>query len=260
MSNLYTPLTAVKGTVGWVEEGLASFKADIISTGIQIVEIYIAAMSIQELESLVNGKHPKYPNTICKFASVYLPFDEYYFTIEETRELVDELLLFQFDQDEEKVAEFWHSLYRVLSRDNGKFNTIEVVGPPNSYKSTFFNWIGAALLNPGFCNKINRYERFSWMNLINKRVGIMDDFTIDSGSIEQALTVFAGDPTNIAVKNHGDHILQPTPIIVLANVHRFLDPRFNARMVRYKWRTWNRKMTKKLNPFAVYLYFNKFYN
>lgn len=236
---------------------MASYKAELVATGLQIVEILIAGMSLQEIEMLVNGQHKDYPNTVCRYAAVYQSFDDYYYSVQETCLIVDALLLHQCDTYAQ-VEGFWYTLVKVLSRNNGKKNTIEVLGPPNSYKSTFFNWIGSALLNPGFCNKVNRYERFSWMNLIHKRIGIMDDFSIDSGSIEQALTIFAGDPTNIAVKNHGDHILQPTPIVVLANVARFIDARFDARMVRFKWKTWPKRLTKHLNPKAVYLYFNKY--
>lgn len=254
---MYTPLSAVKGTVDWISGGMASYKNELVNAGLQIVEILIAGMSLEEIEQLATGKHKDYLNSVCKFAAVYQPVDEYYYSIQETCIIVDALLMFQFKSNNSVIG-FWQTLIRVLSRGNGKKNTIEVLGPPNSFKSTFFNWIASALLNPGFCNKVNRYERFSWMNLIHKRIGIMDDFSIDSGSIEQALTIFAGDPTNIAVKNHGDHILQPTPIVVLANVARFLDPRFDVRMVRFKWQTWNKRLVKHLNPLAVYIYFNKY--
>jgi hypothetical protein len=91
-------------------------------------------------------------------------YNNFYMTVEETYNDIMNLLLFQ-NNNILLTEEFIHILYNVLNRSSGKKNCIEVIGPPSSYKITFFNFVYCALLTKGDIHRINRHCQFPFQSV-----------------------------------------------------------------------------------------------
>lgn len=257
IQHLCAPLTSIKSKNCWVESWGATALPRTVDQAFSIAATIIANMTVSELYQLLTKCHPKFKVKEVLFGAPSIEkFFDYYYTESETVSIVTNLLEFQF-KDSDSIVDFWNTLYRVLDKCNGKKNTIQIIGPPNSFKTTFVTWIAEAMINVGYANKINRYSVFGWQDLANKRIGIMDDYNLDDAAKIDALTIFAGHKTNIQVKYQGEHILHGLPMFVLSNHYDFKGPAWNERIVRYTWSRYDFVMEKNLNPLSVFYFLNK---
>lgn len=260
--HLCSPPELIEETECFLDSKFTNWKSVNRQNAYSIVCRKIKNMSVSEIENLVKGTHPEIKVKHLHLAAVNLPFDEYYYSVDETVDFIIELLRYQLGDiacDEDDISNFINVIFRWLNRQNGKKNCIQIVGPPTSYKSAFGTLLGEAMLTPGYCQTLNKNERFSLENLIDRRLGIMDDPSFASDQVEKLLTIFSGDKTVVNVKFQPHRVLTHTPILILSNQNMFAgDPRFKERMVVFKWKRYNVRIEKRLNPLAVFALFNKY--
>lgn len=90
-----------------------------------------------------------------------------YYDINTSLEALFRLLIFQF-HDLDTVRNFLITIYYFLDRhlDEGKKNTILIVGPPNSGKNFFVDCLGSYTLNVGKIENPSRQNQFPWMGAL----------------------------------------------------------------------------------------------
>lgn len=261
-NHLCSPPELVEETECFLETKYTSWKPQNRQNAYSIVCRKIKNMSVAEIESLILNRHPTIKVNCLHLAAVNCEFNEYYYSLAETIDILFDLFRYQLNDvicDEDDIANFVNVIWRWLNRQNGKKNTVQIVGPPTSYKSAFGTLLGEAMLTPGYCQTLNKNERFSLENLIDRRIGIMDDPSFASDQVEKLLTIFSGDKTVVNVKFQPHRVLTHTPILILCNRDMFHgDKRFQERIVSYQWKRYNKILTKKMNPMAMYALFNKY--
>lgn len=252
-NHITCPINKAKVLKDWRSEvSLCTLSDKIYLNAIEHVQIMLTTYTLPELYSYIQLASNVY------FEAFHIPFNDYYYSITQTLNIVKDLLEYQFGGNWDAVHEFICILFHVLNRSNGKKNTIEIIGDPNSFKSTFVRMIASAMINSGWCNKNNKLCQFGLQECANKRLIIMDDPNFDIGSIEQLKTIFSGDPTNIQVKHKDDFTIYKTPVILCANTEMFRGDVWDVRMERYRWKRWNTVLNKQLHPLALYHLFQEY--
>lgn len=161
-----------------------------------------------------------------------------YGTLEQSVEVIDQLLKFQFDNDEERVQEFLVSLVDVLDKRLAKCNTLSVKSPPSAGKNFFFDMIFAILNNYGQLGQANRHNVFAFQEAPNKRVLLWNEPNYCSSLTDTIKMMLGSDSYTVRVKFQLDTHVERTPVIILTNNHvNFLsDISFRERIVKYEWK------------------------
>lgn len=187
-------------------------------------------------------------------------FDSYYYGMEESIDILYNLLQFQAKHNNFNAHLFMWKLHDVLAKNTRKQNTFLVIGPPNSGKNFFFDAVIHAQFNFGQIGNFDKYNSFPLMEACNKRVLLWNEPQVEVGQTETLKMLLGGDTLNVKVKYEDDTIMTRTPIIVLANYAPFPNGEaFRTRIIRYQWSTaaYLRDMVKKPNPAAVWHLFRR---
>lgn len=147
-------------------------------------------------------------------------YNDYYYSVDMCLDIVKYLSAFQFGDHCNTIHELIIVIYNLLNRTNEK-NCLEIVGEPNSFKSTFTCIIASAMINTGWCNKNNKLSQFGLQECANKTLIMMDDPNFDVRPLEQFMTIFSGDPTNIQVRHKQDFTIYKMLVILCANIEMF---------------------------------------
>lgn len=177
---------------------------------------------------------------------------DYYYDIRTSVYILDELLRFQM-QDEDEIVSFLEVLLAVLDKSIPKKNCLHIQGPPCSGKNLFFDCVTSFCINCGHLGNFNKYNSFPMMDCIDKRVIMWNEPILEVSALETLKMVFGGDTCPVKVKYLGDKLLLRTPIICLSNNQPFpRDDAFTCRMFTYQWQQCNdlKKVTKKPHPLA----------
>lgn len=161
-----------------------------------------------------------------------------YGTMDESLDIIDQLLNWQFDNDEDKICEFLNTCVNIIDKRLSKMNTLSVLSPPSAGKNYFFDMIFAIIINYGQLGQANRHNVFAFQEAPNKRLILWNEPNYESAMTDTLKLMFAGDPFTVRVKHQLDvHVLR-TPVIVLTNNRvKFLnDPAFNDRIAKYEWK------------------------
>lgn len=233
-------------------------RSETIQKALEICKKIIATMTIGEIEQLVTCTHPTIKVNKVLFSAIKGPVFSYYYSLEDSVNYLEELLMHQFNDNTESMCEFLYTLYRVVDWDNGKKNTILITGPPNSFKSTFNTVVADAMINSGYSNRVSKHANFGFMDIANTRIVVMDDPNFDVGTHELLLTILAGDKTNVSIKNLGDDIHTQTPVLISCNDRNFLKgARWDVRIIRYNWQPWDKILDKRIYPGALFALWRK---
>jgi Parvovirus non-structural protein NS1 len=153
-------------------------------------------------------------------------------------------------------------IFDVLERKCPKINTFCLHGPPNCEKSYLMRSLIAWF--PFFGEAIGggASYAFLWQDCVDTAVIFIEEPYITPAEVEQFKLVFEGAETHVHVKNKGDALLQPTPVIVTCNnlPWRWVmgeESALRARMRIYHCREmkWLKDENKYLNPQVwAYLY------
>nr|QVW56823.1 MAG: nonstructural protein NS1 [Cecropis daurica ambidensovirus] len=161
-----------------------------------------------------------------------------YGTLEDSTNWINDLLEFQFDEEEELITQFLVSLVDVLDRRIPKCNGLSVIAPPSSGKNFFFDMIFALCLNYGQLGQANKHNVFAFQEAPNKRVLVWNEPNYESSLTDTIKMMMGGDPYTVRVKHNMDTHVARTPVIILSNVavgfHN--DLAFKDRIVKFKWK------------------------
>nr|QVW56819.1 MAG: nonstructural protein NS1 [Aegithalos caudatus ambidensovirus] len=152
-------------------------------------------------------------------------------------EWIDNLLKFQFNDDEDLITCFLQSVVDVLDKKVPKCNTICVMAPPSSGKNFFFDMIFAIMLNYGQLGQANKHNLFAFQEAPNKRLLIWNEPNYESVLTDTIKMMLGGDPYTVRVKHCMDTHVRRTPVIILTNnvVPFMVDPAFKDRICRFNW-------------------------
>nr|WPR17924.1 MAG: rep 40 protein helicase [Chemarfal virus 36] len=169
-----------------------------------------------------------------------------YLTLEESIEILDRLLIYQFDDDDSQIKEFLQNLVNVVDfqpecnpGSNIKCNTFLIHSPPSAGKNFFFDALFTLCLNLGQLGTANKSNNFAFQDAANRRIILWNEPNYESSMTDYLKTLFEGGDTKVRVKMLGDTHVKRTPIIILTNNHvNFMsDVAFKDRIKQYKWKT-----------------------
>lgn len=183
-----------------------------------------------------------------------------YYSLNESVDIIDRLLKFQFDDDETCIKDFLQNLVNVLdwqpdSRPgcNIKCNTFLVHSKPSAGKNFFFDTIFTLLLNLGQLGTANKSNNFAFQDAANRRVILWNEPNYESSMTDYLKTLFEGGDTKVRVKMLGDTHVKRTPIIILTNnvVNFMTDIAFKDRIKQYKWKAAPMLKEYNLKPYPL---------
>jgi hypothetical protein len=197
------------------------------------------------------------------FSAGYEDYDKYYYSKEDSVDIMIKFLTYQFYDQQEHVLQFVTDLYNVLEKIIPKQNSILVFSPPECGKSWFFDPFMNYYLCVGKICTVNRYQPFGLQECYAKRLVHWNEPNYDPELIDKFKELLGGDTTTVAVKYMPDMIVYRTPFIITTNVRISImnHPAFKQRCCHYVFRPAPhlKQMTKKINPLAVFNLF-KHYN
>lgn len=196
------------------------------------------------------------------FSAGHISIKDYYYNIEESVCILEELLNFQFDGNDENVHEFLLTLYNVLDRKIPKCNSILVFSPPSSGKNFFFDACVDYFLSKGQFGKANKHNNFAFQDAVQKRIIIWNEPNYESSNTDMLKMILGGDSYNVNVKNKPDTAVYRTPVILLTNnrIPLMYDVAFRDRIRIYTWKQapYLKDYNKKPYPVAIYHLFVKY--
>lgn len=196
-------------------------------------------------ENLMNGSP--------LFYAYLTPFEDLYFDLNDSINIVTELLTYQVG--EQNIATFLLDLYNILDKRIPKVNCMFILGEPNSGKNFLFDSIIASCVVSGQIGNFNKFNNFPLMECVNKRILLWNEPNCEPNAFDTLKMLFGGDSLSVRVKYEADAVVLRTPIIVLSNTNPFPnDSAFGSRMIRYTWRSapFLKSYDKKIHPLTIY--------
>lgn len=179
-----------------------------------------------------------------------------YFDLDESVQVVDDLLKFQFADDENQIRTFLDDIVTIFDKKLPKCNTLAIVGPPSAGKNFFFDMIFAISVNTGQLTIANKHNNFAFQEAPGKRLLIWNEPNYCSSYIDLLKLILGGDSYVVRVKCKEDTPVQRTPVFVLTNnVVGFMhDKAFAERVKSYKWKKpdWLKDYNKKPYPMSFF--------
>jgi len=218
--------------------------------------------SFGELASFYKDKTPIfYANDINPFV--------YYHDMKTSIDYIDQLLKFQFGDDEDLIMDFLINVQDWVNKygweKNPKCNALAVIGPPNSGKNYFFDMIAALCCNVGHIGRVNnKTNQFALQDCVNRRLVVGNEISMEEGAREDFKKLCEGTAFNIRVKFQGDKIFTKAPVLLISNFQLDIcgDPHFeNVRLKTINWQTAELLRTSTLKPYPLCLFeIYKMYN
>lgn len=212
----------------------------------------LMVMKLRDFENILTN-----PDSDPQF---FTSFD--YGQLEESILWIDELLKFQFNDDDEQITNFLVSLVDIIDKRLPKCNALVVKSPPSGGKNFFFDMILAILLSYGQLGQANKHNVFAFQEAPNKRVLIWNEPNYCSSLTDTLKMMFAGDPYTVRVKHQMDTHVKRTPIIILTNnnVNFMGDLAFRDRIVKFQWKAapFLKDIECKPYPLALFAILNKY--
>lgn len=251
------PLIAWKTTRSYLEKYIYMYKPQDIDTVMNIIGLKMQNWTIPEFISFYQN-----PNVKPRFRAHYNEVDHEYLDVEESINVCQQFLKFQFN-DEENIRDFLCYLYKILDRQIPKLNTLMVVAPATSGKNWFFESVLDYFILVGNMHNPNRYETFAYMETVNKRVILWNEPNYASTETDTLKMLLGGDGLAVKVKYQLDQYVRRTPVIILSNVTpAFMSEQpFQDRVKSFSWSRCPmlKHITKNPNPF-VFIELCKLYN
>lgn len=252
------PVLNLFGTSLWLKSKwkFMDLNSVLIRNCVRIVNNFYNELSVGDLyRHFGNNVDPAFYIFNAPLGSV----DSYYYSIQESVDVLNRLLLFQFCNRQYEVSLFLNTLLDVLNRRIPKKNTIFVLSPPNSGKNFFFDAVLHLLINYGQMGNFNRYQQFPLMDCVDRRVIMWNEPVLEATAVETLKMILGGDTVNAKVKYMPDAIVTRTPVIVLSNNDVFPnDLAFRSRMISYKWKSADflKGYNKKPHPMSIFSLFD----
>ncbi|AKC42760.1 non-structural protein 1 [Cherax quadricarinatus densovirus] len=217
----------------------------------------LTTYSMNEYQKMYNN-----PDCIPIFSAGYGNYETYYYNVENSLKIMDELVNYQCGGDEEAIIDFVTTLYNVLERKVPKLNCIVIHSPPSAGKNFFFDAVKDYYLNCGHLCNANKYNNFPFQDAEGRRIVLWNEPNYAPEFLEQIKEILGGDSTSVNVKYQSDTPVYRTPVIVLTNnkVSFMNHSAFIDRIRVFNWMAapFLAQYKKKPNPLAVYDFFKKY--
>lgn len=185
-----------------------------------------------------------------------------YGTMEHSIQWIDDLLKYQFDDDEERIQRFLQNVIDILDKKIPKCNALSIQSPPSAGKNFFFDMVFALCNNYGQLGIANRHNVFAFQEAPNKRLIVWNEPNYESALTDTIKMMMGGDPYNVRVKHQADQHVKRTPVIILTNNNLGMlnDPCFYDRIKKYNWRAapFLKEIDCKPFPMAFFEILNKY--
>lgn len=205
----------------------------------QIVKDVIDYMSKRFCRYTLHDYNVFYKRADCipYFSAGYRDVDDKYMNIEDTRTIIQRLLMHQCNDDIDLVKGMLLALYNIIERKIPKTNTFLLFGPPSSGKNFFMDMILAYVLNTGQFGIANRHNGFSFQDGHGKRIILWDEPNYASDMLELMKMILGGGDCKVRVKQKHDTPLCRTPVIILTNnrLNIMHDVAFRDRLIQFYW-------------------------
>lgn len=201
-----------------------------------------------------------YTNGDCKpyWQAKDLSVEQTYLNREQSVDVLNRLLLYQYNNDKARIKMFLEDLMYTLERLIPKRNCLVILSPPNAGKNWFVESVLSYYLNVGQIPRIiNRTDSFPFQDVCNKRVAFWDEPHYEKDAVNHLLNLFAGNCFAANVKHKDCVVISVTPIIVCTNdesLSFFSIEAFKSRIVVERWKPcpFLRNITRKPLPLAYY--------
>lgn len=188
--------------------------------------------------------------------------DDVYYTPDESVEIADQLLLYQYKFDLDNTRDFLQDLLNVLDKRIPKLNTLAIHAPPNSGKNFFFDAVCAYFINYGSIGTANKTNQFAFAEAAHKRLVLWNEPSYEACHVEKLKEILGGDTTRVQVKYLNDQPLQGPPIIICTNdtLSIFGMEAFRSRIKLHYWMSapFLKQYNKKIHPLFLIKLFNKY--
>lgn len=247
------PVNHIFNTSLWLKSKYKFYDVNsvFIKNCVRIVNNSYNELSIVDLYNHFKSLEPQ--NLI--FNAPLAAIDNYYFSIEESVQVLNKLLIFQFNHSKAEVIEFLNNLVNVIDKLVPKKNTLYVISPPNAGKNFFFDACIHYCINFGQMGNFNRYCNFPMMECVDRRIILWNEPCMEPSAAETLKMILGGDTVNAKVKYQGDSVITRTPVIVLSNNDVFPSDRaFRSRIYQYSWKSCPmlKNYKKKPHPLSIY--------
>lgn len=254
------PPESIVKTAAWRQCEDLRFKSvsdPFIKIAINVFKNEIAAYTLKDFNDMYS--HPE-----CKplFFSGITPYDQYYYNVENSIQIMSDLVNYQCHGEEDAILDFVTTLYNVLERKLPKLNCIVVYSQPSAGKNFFFDTFKEYFLNSGDLQNPTRYNSFAFQNAEGRRFLMWNEPNYSEEFLEPLKKLLGGDSTTVNVKYMPDAAVYRTPVIVLTNAQISLmnHAAFVDRIRVFHWMPapYLANYDKKPNPLAVYHFFAKY--
>lgn len=107
---------------------------------------------------------------------------------------------------------------KVVDKEVVKFNSIQLHGPPNSYKTVIATSICHSLIYYFNNNQLNgRTSQFGLQEAIDKRIAFLDEIAVDDSWKEKFLLLLGGNHCNTDKKFEAPQQISRLPVILCFN-------------------------------------------
>nr|QRQ90261.1 MAG: nonstructural protein [Parvoviridae sp.] len=249
-----SPLINIVDHPVYLESKLASFRSNNgrVQDAVDVFSKKLMRYTISDFHSNIYSKSDCVPI----FSAGHIPVDEYYYDIDDSLDVINKLLLFQFDNSEEYVCNFLEDVYNIVDRNYPKCNCLIVKSPPSAGKNYFFDMICDYLLCKGQLGSANKHNQFAFQEAYGKRIIMWNEPNYEGSMTDQLKMMTAGDSYVVRVKCKPDAAVYKTPMIVLTNKQIALmnDSAFADRIKKYNWKAapFLKDCKKKPYPLAFY--------
>lgn len=166
----------------------------------------------------------------------YATHDDYYLDEDDSFQWVNKLLIHQYGEN--GVKDFLNRLLDITEKRIPKKNTMFILGRANCGKTWFINMIAAFYINVGNVKNYVRGQNFPFNDCVNRRLLIWNEPSVMLSAMDTLKQLTEGDHISVAVKYHGDTVLQRTPIIFTSNHQIFKSdqPVWTSRIYFEEWK------------------------
>lgn len=248
------PINAINQTLEWLESRFCYTMASdqVFIRAMQHIMTQTSKWTMTDFVSL-------YTNCKPVWGAVNIPFNDYYYSVYESVEILEEFICFQanvLDEEEimhrQHIKQFLKEIFPIFERTVQKKNTIYVVSPPSAGKNFFFDTILTFYLNCGNVANFNRNNQFPFQDCVNRRVLLWNEPNFMPSATDTIKMLTGGDTMHVNVKYQNHVPVYKTPLLVLSNNHVFHDAAFRDRIQSYEWQPapYLKNYKKKPHPLA----------
>ena len=186
-----------------------------------------------------------------------------YFDFDTSVEVMDKLLRFQFDDDEDMIKQFLTDVVDILDKRVLKKNTLVICSAPSGGKNYFLDTIFNICSNVGYLGTANKSNQFAFQEAPNKRVLVWNEVNYEAGMEDMVKQLTGGDTCKVRVKNNPDTYVTRTPIFCMVNqsIDLMTKVEFQERVVSYRWKRADflKDVNKYPYPLSFYAILEKYF-